>query len=68
MIEHSYVEERAGRYYLRGSRIPVTALAALWTNGISPESMGEYYPSLSLPQILGGLAFYLEHRAVSRRG
>jgi uncharacterized protein (DUF433 family) len=57
-----YVEERDGRVYLRGSRVPLTALAALWSEGASPEAMVEHYPTLTLSQVFGGLAFYLEHR------
>ncbi len=62
MQEQQYVEEREGNYYLRGSRVPVTALAALWHEGSSPEAMLESYPSLSLALVYGGLAFYLEFR------
>lgn len=64
MTEHSYVEERDGRHYIRGHRVPVTALAALWREGASPETMVENYPTLTLAQVYGGLAFYLEHRFV----
>lgn len=64
MSEHSYVEERDGRHYLRGQRVPVTALAVLWREGASPETMVENYPTLTLAHVYGGLAFYLEHRFV----
>jgi uncharacterized protein (DUF433 family) len=63
MTKRTYVEERDGRFYLAGSRVPVTALAALWREGASPEAMVEDYPLLSLATVYGGLAFYLEHRA-----
>jgi uncharacterized protein (DUF433 family) len=63
MNAEAYVDERDGRFYLRGSRVPLTALAALWSDGASPEAMVEHYPTLTLAQVFGGLAFYLEHRA-----
>ncbi|HKD75456.1 MAG TPA: DUF433 domain-containing protein, partial [Ktedonobacterales bacterium] len=42
---------------------PITALAALWREGASPETIQENYPSLSLAQVFGGLAYYLDHQA-----
>ncbi len=62
MTIETYVEERDGRAYLRGSRVPLTALAALWSDGASPEAIVENYPTVTLAQVFGGLAFYLEHR------
>lgn len=62
--EDPYVEERDGRYYVRGSRVPLTGLSLLWQEGASAEYIVENYPSLSLAQVHGALAFYLEHRAL----
>jgi uncharacterized protein (DUF433 family) len=62
MIEDPYVELRGDRFYLRGHRIPVIALAVLWREGASPETIHDNYPTLSLAQVLGGLAFYLSHQ------
>jgi uncharacterized protein (DUF433 family) len=45
-----------------GSRVPLTGIAFLWKEGASAEYIVENYPSLSLPQVYGALAFYLEHR------
>ena len=41
MTTETYVEERDGRAYFRGSRVPLTALAALWSDGASPEAIVE---------------------------
>jgi uncharacterized protein (DUF433 family) len=60
--ENAYVEMRDDRYAVRGHRVPLTALAALWRDGASPETIRENYPSLTMAQILGSLAFYLEHQ------
>ena len=58
-----YVDARDGRYFVRGHRVPVTALAALWQEGADVETIHANYPSLAMAQILGGLAFYLDHQA-----
>ncbi|HWE60754.1 MAG TPA: DUF433 domain-containing protein [Chloroflexota bacterium] len=60
--EDPYVEARGDRYYVRGHRVPLIALAVMWKDGASPETIHENYPTLSLAQVLGGLAFYLEHQ------
>jgi uncharacterized protein (DUF433 family) len=58
-----YVDMRDERAYIIGHRVPVTALAALWREGASPETIQENYPSLTLAQVFGGLAYYLEHQS-----
>lgn len=58
-----YITIRDGRAFIIGHRVPVTALAALWREGASPETIRENYPSISLAQVLGGLAYYLDHQA-----
>jgi len=57
-----YVIFNEGVYRLAGSRISLDSLVYLYQEGLSPESMVDSYPSLSLEQIHGALAFYLANK------
>ncbi|SRR5579884_3815532 len=61
-MEHPYVEERDGRYYVHGSRVPLDPLIYDWSNGVSPETIRENFPVLTLAEIYGAIAYYLDHR------
>jgi uncharacterized protein (DUF433 family) len=63
-LEYSHVEERDGRFYVRGSRIPVATLAHLWNEGVSPEIIRQRFPSLRLVEVYGAITFYLDHKEV----
>ena len=59
----SYVEFRDGGYFLTGKRISLSSIVSLYWTGASPEVIQDDYPSLSLEEIHGSLAFYLGNRA-----
>lgn len=59
---HPYVEERNGTYYVRGQRVPVSALAYDWNNGIDVDAIARSFSILKVSEVLGALAFYLDHR------
>ncbi|HEY8325897.1 MAG: DUF433 domain-containing protein [Ktedonobacterales bacterium] len=61
--EHPYVELRTGVRYVRGSRVPLESLVWLWRDGQSAETIHEAYPTLSLAEVYGALAYYLDHQA-----
>ena len=48
-----------GRFYLVGSRVPHGHIVREFQRGESPESIRAHYPTLSLEQVYGGIAFYL---------
>jgi uncharacterized protein (DUF433 family) len=59
-----YAESRDGGWYVRGSRVSIESLAEAFRDGLSPEAMArECFPTLSLEQVYGAVAFYLAHRA-----
>ena len=60
----SYVEFRDGGYFLTGKRISLSSIVSLYWTGASPEVIQDDYPSLSLEEVHGSLAFYLGNRAV----
>lgn len=59
-----YVELRDGVRYVRGSRVPLESLVWLWRDGQSAETIREAYPLLSLAEVYGAIAYYLDHQAV----
>ena|SRR6266567_2887770 len=58
-----HVEQREGVYYLRGTRISLDSIVYAFREGCSPESIREDFEGLSLAQVFGAIAFYLDHEA-----
>ena len=57
-----FVKDAEGVYRIGDSRVSLDSLVYLFREGMSAESMVESYPSLSLEQVHGALAFYLFHQ------
>jgi uncharacterized protein (DUF433 family) len=56
---NDYIEVREGSYYLAKSRVSLASIVYAFRDGASPETIRENFPSLSLAQVYGGIAFYL---------
>jgi uncharacterized protein (DUF433 family) len=61
MAPTEYVEERGGGYYVAGSRVSLASVIFGFRDGASPETIRQNFPSLSLAQVYGAIAFYLSH-------
>lgn len=59
--EHNYVEERDGGLFVAGSRISLASIISEFREGASPETIRQNFPALSLPQVYGAIAFFLNH-------
>ena len=57
-----YVKNIEGVFRIGDSRVSLDSLVYLFREGMSAESMVESYPSLSLEEVHGALAFYLSHQ------
>ena len=57
------VQTPEGSWRIRGSRVSLDSVIHSYQDGLTPEGIAEDYPSLSLDQVRGALAFYLQHRA-----
>ena len=55
-------EREDGTIHLIGSRVTLDTLVACYQQGDSAEEIAEAYPSLTLGQIYGVIAYYLEHQ------
>lgn len=59
---HPYAEERDGRWYVYGQRVSIASLANAWKQGRSPETIAQDFPVLTLAEVYGAIAFYLDHQ------
>jgi uncharacterized protein (DUF433 family) len=60
-MTHEYVERRDGGLYVAGSRVSLASIIYAFRDGASPESIRQSFPTLSLAQVYGAIAFYLNH-------
>jgi uncharacterized protein (DUF433 family) len=58
----SYVEYRSDAYWVEGTRISLDSIVYAFHKGLSPESIVQSFPLLTLEQVYGVIAFYLAHR------
>jgi uncharacterized protein (DUF433 family) len=58
-----YVTRVEGAYRVAGTRVSLDSLVYLYREGVSPESMVDSYPVLTLEQVHGALAYYLANQA-----
>ena len=61
-MSKDFVVKRDGSFYVAGSRVPLAHLVREFQNGESPEAIQSHYPTLSLEQVYGAIAFYLGHQ------
>jgi uncharacterized protein (DUF433 family) len=61
-MQPEYVELREGAYYVAGSRVSLASIIYEYRDGATPETIRQNFPTLSLEQIYGAIAFYLGHQ------
>ena len=63
-MEKQYVEQRDQGYWISGSRVSLESIVFSFLDGLSPETIVvESFPTLSLEQVYGAIAYYLRHRS-----
>ena len=63
MPENGYAYQTPeGSWRVSGSRVGLDAIVHDYWDGRTPEAIREDFPTLSLEQIYGAVAFYLGHR------
>jgi uncharacterized protein (DUF433 family) len=60
---NEHVEQREGVYYVPGTRISLDSIVYAFREGCSPESIREDFEGLTLPDVYGSIAFYLDHQS-----
>ena len=58
-----YIEQRDGGYYVAGTRVSLDSIVYGFREGESPETIQQNFPSITLEQVYGVIAFYLGHQA-----
>jgi uncharacterized protein (DUF433 family) len=61
MERSEYIEQRNGGFYVAGTRVSLDSIVYSFKAGDSPETIRQNFPSLSLEQVYGAIAFYLAH-------
>ncbi|HWX41410.1 MAG TPA: DUF433 domain-containing protein [Blastocatellia bacterium] len=61
-MSKEYVTRVGGAYRISGTRVSLDSVVYAWLEGLSPESIVESYPALTLEQVHGALAYYLAHQ------
>jgi uncharacterized protein (DUF433 family) len=56
------IEPREAGFYITGSRVPLDRIISEYRNGEEPETIRSHYPTLSLEQVNGAIAFYQVHK------
>src|SRR5271166_6413275 len=61
-MQSQYVEMRNGGFYVSGSRVSLASIIYEYRDGAAAETIRQNFPTLSLEQIHGAIAFYLGNR------
>ena len=58
-----YVEERNGGLYVAGTRVSLDSIVQCFNDGMSPETILGEFDTVTLAQVYGAIAHYLENQA-----
>jgi len=62
-VEKPYVEKHDGGYWVSGTRVSLDLVVLAFLQGLSAEAIAsECFPTLTLEQVYGAIAYYLAHR------
>jgi uncharacterized protein (DUF433 family) len=58
-----YVEKKDGAFRIAGTRVSLDSVIHRYREGLSPESIAECFPVLTLEQVYGAISFYLANQS-----
>ena len=61
-MSKEYVERVDEAYRIAGTRVSLDSIVYAFWNGDSPESIAQSFPVLTLEQVFGAIAYYLDHQ------
>ncbi len=61
-MSKEYVEQVGQAYRVAGTRVSLDSIVYSFWNGDSPESIAQAFPVLTLEQVFGAIAYYLDHQ------
>jgi uncharacterized protein (DUF433 family) len=62
-MSNDYVTDVNGTYRITGTRVSLDSVVYAFLNGVSPESIVDSFPILTLEQVYGAIAYYLANQA-----
>ena len=62
-MNDNYVEKHDQVWRIEGTRVALDSVIYQFQQGRSPEAIQDPFPALSLSQVYGAIAFYLDHEA-----
>jgi len=61
-MAHEYIEKENQVWRIKGTRVALDSIIYQFQQGRSPEAIQDAFPVLSLSQVYGAIAFYLDHQ------
>ena len=61
-MSKEYVEKVGEAYRITSTRVSLDSIVYCFWNGDSPESIAQSFPTLTLEQVFGAIAYYLDHQ------
>jgi uncharacterized protein (DUF433 family) len=61
-MDRCYVEQREDGYWIQETRVSLDSVVYRWLEGLSAETIADCFPVLTLEQVYGAIAYYLNHR------
>lgn len=62
-MTNKYVEEHDQVWRIKDTRVALDSVIYQFQQGRSPEAIQDAFPALSLSQVYGAIAFYLDHES-----
>ncbi|HXU38858.1 MAG TPA: DUF433 domain-containing protein [Blastocatellia bacterium] len=62
-MNSQYVGKHDGGYWVAGTRVSLDSIVYDFLDGMSPDTIAENLPVLTLEEVYGAIAFYLANRA-----
>jgi uncharacterized protein (DUF433 family) len=61
-MSEEYVKQIEGAYKVAGTRVSLDSIVYAFRRGAAPESIQRSFPSLTLEEVYGAIAFYLANQ------
>ena len=58
----TYIEEQEGALRIAGTRVSLSSVVVHFQEGHSPEQIVQSFPTLTLAQVYGAIAYYLDNQ------
>jgi uncharacterized protein (DUF433 family) len=62
-MSKQYVQQRDEGYWIVGQRVSLDSIVCGYLNGQTAESIAQSFPTLTIEEVYGAIAFYLANRA-----